>query len=536
MARRVVVAEVGHGALHGLEVEKRLGEYQVVDHYLQEWEGDSPVPGSTPEPLAPALSRLFENWPLAREGVYTAFPAEHCSFRLIELPFQAPKKIQQIVAYEAESYLPFDLDEILLEYLPAGIRKQGAEVLIAGADRQQFARFLSDLALAGMDPAVVSAQGLCLYALASLEPSNGIRCRAYLDIGARKSRLCVVRDGLPLHVSLLSLGGDDLTRLLSEEFHLSWEQAEQGKRQEGRVGVDPGGLKPQEARVVRRLEQGLLPLWPWLLNNRRWLERRREGTEEVLRWQELVLCGGTANLRGLKEMAERELGIPARVFRFPAALMPEDRRIAPELHPRLAECLALALAQGPPAINFRKGEFAYRREAQIYRQKLAFPAALLLLVFMTMGARFWVARSGAAAQIELIRGRTNQLVASSTGLVVTGDPVEFMEQKLLADEAKMEKYRPLQGPRAMEVLAALSEKIPAEVSVDLAKYTYNEGRVQMEGETSDFGSAKEIQDYLQGVPFFSKVVLEDTRQSSNGRTRFNIQVHLGAPGGEKGSP
>lgn len=536
MARRVS-AEVGSRVLHGLELDKRLGEFQILSYHLEDrTEPKSGETGSSPSADQLSLARRFERWPLTREGIYTALPPELCSFRLLELPFQSPKKIQQVVAYEAEGYLPFELDEILLEHLTASPGKQGIKVLVAGIERQQFSRFLEELTAAGIDPAVVGIQGLCLAALNRLEPRNGIRCRAYLDIGARQSRLCVVNEGRPIHVSSLTFGGDDLTRRLSEEFHLSLEQAEQGKIQEGRVGVPAAGVGTREARVVRTLEQGLSPLWLWLKNNRRWLSRWQEGEGEFGRWEELILCGGSANLRGLAELAERELKIPVRVFRFPSGLMPAEGRIAPEFHPQLAECLALAMAEGPNAVNFRKGEFAYRREAQVYRKKLAFPAALLLLCFIMLGARFWVSRSGAAAQVKQIRERTYQMVKETTGLAVSGDPVQFLEAKLKAEADKLEKYRPLQRPRAMEVLAAISEKIPAELSIELSKFTYHENRVQIEGETADFTSAKEIQDYLQAVPFFNKVALEDTRQSGSGRTRFNIQIQLRLPGEEGGSP
>ncbi len=542
MAKRLVVMEMGHRALHGLLVERRLGELQVVDYHVEDLPGDPLSAGLAPGAAPPAWAGLFENWPFSREGIITAFPAELCSFRLIELPFHQSKKIAQIIAYEAESYLPFDLDEILLEYLPSWRRAKATDVLVAGTGREQFSQFLGGLRAAGVDPAGVSASGLCLYALAKLEAKNGIRCRGYLDLGARQSRLCVVRDGLPLHVSTLAFGGDDLTRLLAEEFHLSWEQAEAGKRLEARVGEDPEKLGVQEARLVRLLEQGLEPLGRWLEHNWRWLERRRSGVDEIARCEELVLCGGGANLRGLPAALEQKFGIPARVFRLPARLQDGGRPVPEELQPTLAEPLALALAdsatRGEPAINFRKGEFAYRRESQIYRQKLLFPAALLLLLLLMAGSRYLVARTGVQHQIREIEQRMKERVQAQLGPASTGDPVEFVKGKLKADEAKLEKYQVLKGPRAMAVFAACSEKIPIEVLVDLSKYTYHEDKVQFEGETSDFNRAKEIQDYLQAIPLFSKVTLEDTRQSTSGHTRFSVQISLRTPGqppGERGA-
>jgi len=569
MAKRVVVMEMGHRALHGLEVEKRLGEFQVVDYHVEEWQAGMPAPldplfssliagnkgekGEKGEKEAnPAWTGLFANWPFSREGIVTAFPAELCTFRLIELPFQQSKKIAQIIAYEAESYLPFDLDEILLGYVTAWRREQATDVLVAGAGREEFSRFLSGMLQAGVEPASVSASGLCLYALSKLEdnllPQPQARmpafleeekkikwpphCRAYLDIGARQSRLCVVREGLPLHVSSLSFGGDDLTRILAEEFHLSWEQAEAGKRLEARVGEDPEQLGAQEARLVRLLEQGLAPLWRWLEHNWRWLERRRRGIAEIVRCEELVLCGGTANLRGLAAAVEAKFGIPTRVFRLPPALLDGGRPVPEELQPALAEPLALALVdpaqRGEPAINFRQGEFAYQREAQIYRQKLLFPAVLLAALLLMISSRYLVARTGVAHQIREIQNRMKEQVQTQLGAPPTGDPVEFVQGKLKEAEAKLEKYQALKRPRAMEVFAACSEKIPIEVLVDLSKFTYHEDKVQLEGETADFNRAKEIQDYLQTIPFFSKVTLEDTRQSTTGRTRFSVQISLGA--------
>lgn len=506
-------------------MEKHLGESRLVAYHLRRLDPalrDHPPwadpAGRDGAPDNGAWAAPFADWPFDREGIFTSFPPEDCTFRLLELPFDQPRKIGQVVALEAEGQLPFELEDLALEYLPVAKAAGRTDVLVAAADRAKLARLLQGFAAAGLDPQSVSAAGLCLYTLTRLEPADGPRCRAYLDLGARRTRLCVVHDGLPVQVDTLAWGGDDLTRLLAEKRSLEPAAAETEKIRAGLAAANGNSAL---------LRQGLDILWPWLENHRRFLHRWRPG-QEPLRWRELVLCGGGANLQGLADYAQTRLGLPTRVFRIPPEWIADGLELPPEAHPALAEPLALALADRAPAINFRKGQFAYHRQSRLHRRQLLFPAVLLALFLASGGLRFWAARSGLSKQVREVRARMAETVRQA-GLSPTGDPLPFVEQKQKTTEAKLKAFADLEAPPAMQILAACSEKIPATVDLELAKFTYKTDRILLEGTAADFAGAKEIQDYLHTVPFFTKVVLDDTRQEASGRTRFSIQAQLLAP-------
>ncbi len=147
---------------------------------------------------------------------------------------------------------------------------------------------------------------------------------ALVDIGGSTTSIAVYDDGSVAHTACLPIAGSHLTHDLARVLRCPWESAEQVKCTVGAAFADPAmvsetveiqafGTQSTKhvplghiCEILQARTEEILEMVALELKRVGYLDRLAAG---------LVLTGGTAQLRGLPEVAESRLGIPARLGR-----------------------------------------------------------------------------------------------------------------------------------------------------------------------------------------------------------------------------
>jgi cell division protein FtsA len=142
------------------------------------------------------------------------------------------------------------------------------------------------------------------------------------DIGGGTTNVAVFLDGAVYHTSVLTVGGNHMTRDLVVGLRCPYEAAEQAKIAHGHA--IPSGLNPEEMVELEAFGTERHKSFP----RRQIAEILQARAEEMLEMMVaevkkavnddiisagLVLTGGTANLSGLDVLAEQVTGMPVRV-------------------------------------------------------------------------------------------------------------------------------------------------------------------------------------------------------------------------------
>ena len=146
---------------------------------------------------------------------------------------------------------------------------------------------------------------------------------ALVDIGGSTTSIAVYDEGTVAHTACLPIAGSQLTNDLARVLRCPWEAAEQLKCSVGAAYADPSlhdtveiqafGTQSRKSVDVRHVCEILQARSEEILEMVA-VELKRVGHYDKLA-AGLVLTGGTSQLRGLPEVAEARLGIPARLGR-----------------------------------------------------------------------------------------------------------------------------------------------------------------------------------------------------------------------------
>ncbi len=170
-----------------------------------------------------------------------------------------------------------------------------------------------------VDELVLEALASATSVLTDQERKHGV---ALLDIGGSTTSIAVYDEGTIAHTACLPIAGSQLTNDLARVLRCPWESAEMAKCEYGAAfAEDSMNGENVEIRAFGTHPQKLVPL-------RHVCEILEARVDEMLEAVEIelkrvgyldrigagiVLTGGSSQLRGLAEMAEERLKLPARI-------------------------------------------------------------------------------------------------------------------------------------------------------------------------------------------------------------------------------
>ncbi len=512
--RRVLGLDIGSYAIKAVEFLQTWNGFEVVQLRSLRL---SPKAEETPV----LLQSFLTTHGLPTGHVVTAVAGDRISMHRLSFPFRGRREIAQAVPFAVEERVPFDLEDICVDWVAVASEKERTEVIAALAPRAEVARNLEMLQQAGVDPRTLEAEGLLLGNLGKLVDLSGTRL--LLDIGHRKSTLCLCVEGRPIAARTVPIAGRALTEAIARDRNLSIADAERLKCEEGlfKHGLDSEFRAATAVldRLARELLRTLGSLEPLT----------RDPAEGRL--EEILLCGGTAHLHRLSEYLAERTGIPTTRLRFRpdtaggALLAGGD-----PLHFACGIALALrGVGATHTHINFRKQEFSYRRDiseilAQL-RPTAWLTAAVLVLAALDVGSRIAI-ESRRAQQLT-------QRAAQYYNQVFPNSPAPENLATAMRDAVRTARERAdflgVYGGNlsALDLLTEISRLVPKDLEVVFEELSIDNQVVRIRGHTKSFEAVDRLESELSKFSPFSKIrrgeVQSDPRR---GGKIFSLTIHL----------
>lgn len=391
-----------------------------------------------------AAGRLIARLELGAESLHCAVPGDAATLRTVVLPAGAVRRIEQVLKFELDEALPFDIEDAVFDWVERGRSAEGVSLLTAVARTERVKAIVDGVTAAGFDPREIGVAPLA-YAV-DLAQGEGTEPTAVVDVGHLRTNVLVAGEEVTTSRTILR-GGRDLTTRLAEAGHLPFNLAEQNKHREGLSG-----------RVGQILAEALKPLVREIRNTL--AGHVAAGGKRVRR---VLLCGGGAAMVGFDQFLSNELGLQVERWgvALPATAAASGSIAAEALV--LAHSLARRESQDrSKRLNLRRGELAFRGDTAHVRRRLIVAAVFLLAVIgawiFSSYAEYRVLVGAAEAQEERLKQETLRYFGRE--LVD-----EAQIKKLVGGNQAAEAPIPIRD--AFEVLVELSKRIPTTVVHDI---------------------------------------------------------------------
>ncbi len=297
--KNLVGLDIGSSSVKAVEMKPGKGDtWQLstigLEYLPQEAIVDGQIMDSTS--VIDAIQRLFSEYRIKTQDVATAISGSSVIVKKIQLPSMTEQELAESIHWEAEQYIPFDIQEVNLDYqvVDPGGAGGNMDILLVAAKKDKINDYQSVITQAGRNPVVMDVDAFALQN--AYEMNYGVepgRVVAMANIGASQTNINVVRGDTSIFTrDITTIGGNQFTEAIQKDLNVSYEQAENMKQGHGEGAESVAGI------LQSVTEQALMEI-------QKTFDFFKATTSED-RIDRVVLSGGSARIPGLSDaMSER---------------------------------------------------------------------------------------------------------------------------------------------------------------------------------------------------------------------------------------
>ncbi len=260
----------------------------------------------------------------------------------IVMPLMTHDELGLSIKYEAEQYIPFDINDVNIDFAVLGPRpdEEGQmDVLLIAAKKTVVADYEEVVESAGLKPVIVDVDAFALSNMYELNYDGaGKKNLALINVGAGKTNMNILNEGRPVFMRDSAIGSNHHSEMLERVLDVSREDAERLK-----LGQSVAGVPADKAHSVLANASDEI----CMEISRSFEYFRSSISEEDV--SEILLSGGAALMKGFPEMLAEKLGMqvevanPFRKIKIPERLDPSHIM---KIAPIAAVAVGLALRRG----------------------------------------------------------------------------------------------------------------------------------------------------------------------------------------------
>lgn len=256
----------------------------------------------------------------------------------VSLPQMTEEELSESIKFEAEQYIPFDIEDVNLDFQIIGQREEDdqMDVMIVAVKKDKINEYTAAVREAGLNPVIVDVDAFALENLYEInyeirEDEN----IALVNIGASTININILRGGVSIFTRDSAIGGNLHTEALQKGFVISFDDAERLKHGEAVEGVSPDEV----ASVLNSASEEIITEISKSFDYYKGATRQ----EEV---HEIILSGGCALVKDFVPLLSERVGIgvqiiePFKNIQIPAKF---DKGYLQKVGPIVAVATGLAL-------------------------------------------------------------------------------------------------------------------------------------------------------------------------------------------------
>jgi type IV pilus assembly protein PilM len=341
-ATSLVGLDIGSSAVKAVELKPAGRSFKVTAYGSEPLPPDSIVDGAIIDgaAVADAIRRLFDARGIRTRDVAASLSGNAVIVKKITLPAMTAAELRESIYWEAEQYIPFDIQDVNLDYqvLDAGTGPESRgsmDVLLVAAKKDKIGDYTSVIAQAGRTPVVVDVDAFALQN--AYEVNYGLdpgRIVVLLNAGASAININILQGDQSVFTRDISMGGNAYTEAVQKELDLPFDAAEQLKK-----GIPVDGATFEEAQpILHAVTENVL------LEIQKTFDffKATAASDQIDR---IMLSGGASRVDGFREMLQERFNAPVEDF-DPFRAVAFDKKLGsapPELAAIAAVAMGLAL-------------------------------------------------------------------------------------------------------------------------------------------------------------------------------------------------
>jgi type IV pilus assembly protein PilM len=307
---RLIGIDIGSHSIKVVDIDESTKGMVLKNFGVIELPPDSIVEGSIKEMeiVSSALKNLLKNLKIKNKNVATSISGYSVIVKKITIPKREEGGLEKSIQSEAEQYIPFDINDVNLDFQILPSEKEGAEeeekeelmdVLLVAAKKDMVEEYISLLHLTDLNPMVLDIDAFALQNAFEISNHEQSGCHALVNIGAQQLTINVIKDGASIFTRDSSYGGSQITSGIQQKLNISYQEAEMIK-----LGAKP--LETEGKPIIEEIFSSTVT---------KWAQEVKRALDFVattfidIKVENVLLSGGSSLIKGFSKYLGMETGL-----------------------------------------------------------------------------------------------------------------------------------------------------------------------------------------------------------------------------------
>jgi type IV pilus assembly protein PilM len=256
-----------------------------------------------------AIRRAVKRAGTSSKDVAIAIGGDAAITKIIQMPRRfTARELEGQVEIQADQYIPFPMEEVSFDFQvlgPSSTDPEMLDILLVATRTENVDQRKAAVEAAGLTARVVDVEPFALenacHLLVHQMPDGGMQHQiAIVDFGASNTTFSVLQDMRVVYTRDFSFGGQQLTEEIMRTYGLSLEDAGRAKKEGGLPGnYQPEVLDPFMDDMTQQVSRSL-----------QFFLASGGGREQP---DQILVCGGCANIPGVADVISSKVGIPTEI-------------------------------------------------------------------------------------------------------------------------------------------------------------------------------------------------------------------------------
>ncbi len=339
-SKSIVGLDIGSSSVKAVELnwKSRSNDFELTHLGVAPLPPEAIVQGAflNSSAIVDAIREAVEKAKIKTKQVAAAVSGHSVIVKKVSLPNMTRDELDEQIRWEAEQYIPFDVNEVNLDFQILDESGEGQmDVLLVAAKKDLIDDYVQVITEAGLTPAVVDVAAFavenCYEANYDVRPDEVV---ALINIGAQVVNINVIAGGVPTFTRDITTAGNQYTEEIQKTLSVSFDEAERIKLG-GRPGEDTQEVVPHE------VEQAMQSVTETVIGE---ISRSLDfysATTADSRIERVLLSGGSAKVSGFQAAFEERTGHQVELLNPLNRMIPSSK-----FEPEYLEEVAPALSVG----------------------------------------------------------------------------------------------------------------------------------------------------------------------------------------------
>jgi type IV pilus assembly protein PilM len=238
--------------------------------------------------------------------VVTSISGHSVIVKKISLPFMTEAELEESIQWEAERYIPFDINDVNIDFQIFGSAPENPDVMdvvLVAAKKDIINDYVSVIMESGLNPVIVDIDSFALENMLAINYEIlKEETVAIANVGASITNINIIKNNISAFTRDIFKGGNQITEEIQRQLHVDHEEAEKIK----------GGIKidlTSQAIIQNVLKTASESLAIEIGNSLDFFQ----STTTYEKIVKLYLSGGGSKIKDFDIILQQQIGIPVEV-------------------------------------------------------------------------------------------------------------------------------------------------------------------------------------------------------------------------------